>query len=332
MAAGIVVAFIVGALVTGAAGPLSPLPLPAAAAASASEDEGDDPASIPPIPSAGCGTSTIETGTIMDDRRMAVGDVERTWSMYVPEAHDGVTPIPLWVQLHGSPEDGWLQVTILQAAAEEHGFAVVGPDADLSLGGWTYRVAEPVLDTSMANPDIAYLDALLDQLEQELCIDLARVYVSGFSVGGEGASVYGCVLEDRVAAVASVSSMLDLGDACELERPVPFMAIHGTADATASFDGGYDYRFDAFPSVQAMAEASIPDRVANVAARNGCDATFTTEAIDDGRERRSWDCPDAAAVELIVHDRWHVWEPYPNEAPGTTDLVWEFFERHPMPE
>jgi polyhydroxybutyrate depolymerase len=294
---------------------------------------GEEPMARPPIPSAGCGVSAIETGTIMDDQRLAVGDAERTWSMFVPEAHDGVTPIPLWVQLHGGGgESGWLQVTVLQAAAEDHGFALVGPDADLSLNGWTYRADEPALDTSMSNPDIAFLDALLDHLEAELCVDLARVYVAGYSGGGEGASVFGCVLEDRVAAVASVSSMLDLGDACDLERPVPFMAVHGTSDARASFDGGYDYRFDAFPAVEAMAQASIPDRVANVAVRNRCNPAFTTEAIDENRERWSWDCPAPASVELIVHDRWHMWDPYPDETPGTTDLIWEFFEQHPMPE
>ena len=53
--------------------------------------------------------------------------------------------------------------------------------------------------------------------------------------------------------------MLDVGNACELERPVPFIDIHGTAADVAYFDGGYSAGFNDFPVVLALAQASIPE-------------------------------------------------------------------------
>jgi poly(3-hydroxybutyrate) depolymerase len=89
---------------------------------------------------------------------------------------------------------------------------------------------------------------------------------------------------------------------------------------------GYSPEYDDFPVAQAMAQAPIPERVANVALRNGCSAEPTVEPIDAMFERWSWDCPPGAEVELLVHPFGHSW------MPGTTDHVWAFFEQHPMPE
>ncbi len=293
--------------------------------------DAEDRSSRPPIPSAGCGTSEVEAG-MHRDRTIAVGEDERTWAMYVPMAHEGVTPVPLWIQLHGGGGSGWLQLTLLQGDAEEYGFAMVGPDADVGRAGWTWREEDPELDTSLSNPDIALIEALIDDVASELCLDLARVYVAGYSAGGEGASVIGCVLEDKVAAVAPAAAMLDVGDACELDRPVPFLAVHGTNDRLAYFDGGYSIGYNDFPVVQALAQTSIPERVTNVALRNGCGPEPSTEAIDEQWERWSWPCPAGAEVELVAHSGGHDWDPNPFAPPSTTQLVWEFFKQHPMPE
>ena len=61
------------------------------------------------------------------------------------------------------------------------------------------------------------------------------------------------MLEDRIAAVTPVAGMLDLGDDCRLDRPVPFLAVHAVNDGTAYFDGGYPPGKDDWPVHQAYA-------------------------------------------------------------------------------
>lgn len=289
-----------------------------------------DPTSRPAIPSGGCGGAVVEPG--IADGSLDIQGAERIYTLYVPEAHDGALPRPLWVQLHGGGETGSSHASKLKATAQMHGFVVAAPNADVGNAGWAWREDDPALDTSMSNEDIALVDALLDRLADELCIDLARVYVAGYSAGGEGASVLGCVLEDRFAAVAPVAGMLDVGDACELDRPVPFIAVHATGDELAYFDGGYSYGYNDFPVVQAHGQTSIPERVTNVALRNGCRPEPTVEPIEGRVARWAWDCPPGAETELIVIDGGrHAWPvaPFGYDAAG---WIWEFFEQHPMPE
>ena len=298
-----------------------------------------DAASRPAVPSDGCGVTTAEAGSHLD-LSLDVDGLERTWSMRVPPSHDGVTPVPMWLQLHGCcGGTGSQQVMLYSAAADEHGFVLVAPDAHFASGFWMFDAETAVLDTSASNPDIAFIDTLIEHLGAELCIDLARVYAAGYSAGAKGASVLGCVLEDRIAAVAPVAGMLDLGDDCRLDRPVPFLAVHGTADPTVYFDGGYAPSVDDWPVHQAYGQAAIPERVANVALRNGCGAEHTMEtssvAVEAGAvpvERWSWPCPVGAEVGLIVHGGGHSWPSSYDAGFDGTALIWEFFEQHAMPE
>jgi polyhydroxybutyrate depolymerase len=85
------------------------------------------------------------------------------------------------------------------------------------------------------------------------------------------------------------------------------------------------------------AERSIPDRVGAMAVRNGCEPEPVAEVIREGVERLSWNCPTEGDVGLVVIDGWgHAW---PGAFAATNDrgvhagqMLWEFFEQHPMPE
>jgi polyhydroxybutyrate depolymerase len=298
----------------------------------AGQDE--DAAARPPIPSSGCGTSTVETGLHLIER-IPVDGVERKYTLYVPTTHDEETPLPLWVQLHGCCGDSAItHIANLRGTADEHGFVVLAPHAELERDGWAWRADDQAVDLTRSNPGIFFIDTLIDHAAGELCIDLARVFAAGFSFGGEGASVLGCSIEDRIAAVAAVSGTLDLGAACVVERPVPLIAIHGTADPEALFAGGWgDFlaSINDQPVRQAHAQASIPDRVTEVAVRNGCVPDPTSVPIDEHADRLTWDCPHGAEVELVVHGGSHRWSVGRSDS-DINDLIWAFFAQHPLPE
>ena len=292
----------------------------------------EDAASRAPVPSSGCGISEVTPG-FHREPSLDVDGVERQWVLFVPGAHDGTTPMPLWLQFHGYGGDGASEVSVHKGAADEHGFVLAAPEAELGVAGWAWQEEDLAADLSRTNPDVAFTHALLDRIGERLCVDLARVYAAGYSFGGEGVSVLGCALEDRIAAVAPVAGMLDLGDTCVLDRPVPLIAVHGRADDLALFEGGWGGQLawaNDPPLRQASAQGSIPQRVANVAQRNGCEPEATIETLGEDAERWTWTCPDDADVELIAHGGGHGWPA--NEPVATTKRIWEFFEKHPMPE
>lgn len=282
----------------------------------------DDAAARPPIASSGCSTATIEPGTYLDEA-MDVQGFTRRWAAYVPLISDGRTPLPVWLYMHGSGGNRNVAVQALQPVADELGFLAVTPQA--RGGGWLTSADDSDLDLSVENPDAVFLNRVLDQIAADLCVDLARTYIVGNSIGAMGASILACIPGERIAAIAPVAGVVDVGDACRNDRALPTLAIHGTDDGLAPIAGGHsDVRWS--PAGLALVTPSVPDRVAGIAARNGCQPGPQAEMVNDRIERNSWTCPPGAEVELIVHDGGHGMGPVGYEA------ISEFFGRHPMPE
>jgi polyhydroxybutyrate depolymerase len=81
--------------------------------------------------------------------------------------------------------------------------------------------------------DVAFVTTLLDGLEREFCVDRRRVYATGMSNGGFFANLLGCVLGERLAAVAPVAGAKALPQ-CAQAQPLPVLLIHGRADRIVS--------------------------------------------------------------------------------------------------
>lgn len=87
----------------------------------------DDPASRPPVPSAGCGSSEIEAGQLPG--WMTVEGLDRSYVVHVPPAHDGQAPLPLVIQLHGlsSSPAAMVQTTAFHTLGRTEDFVVATP-------------------------------------------------------------------------------------------------------------------------------------------------------------------------------------------------------------
>jgi polyhydroxybutyrate depolymerase len=110
--------------------------------------------------------------------------------------------------------------------ADREGFVTVYPDGLGVLGTWNgggccgYAVQNDV-------DDVGFVTALLDHLEQALCIDRARVFASGMSNGGIFSHRLACEQSERIAAIAPVAGTLMI-ESCAPSRSVSVMHIHGS--------------------------------------------------------------------------------------------------------
>jgi polyhydroxybutyrate depolymerase len=269
-----------------------------------------------PVPSAGCGTS--EATPVVDERRdLAVGDSARWFLHTVPTAHDGVTPLPLVLDVHGLAEGAQIHTAMSEAStfAEAEGFVVAFPHGRFDPVRWD------AADQTDGNEDLRFVDAIVATLGDELCLDESRVYAMGLSYGGFMTSLLSCARSDTFAAVAPVAGVR-APEPCEQERAVPILAFHGTADAILPY-GPY------------------PGFVATWAARNGCDPDPVDTPVTDEVVHRVYDCPRGADVELYtVLEGGHTWpgSPFSQQIEAfvgytTFDIhataeAWAFFERH----
>lgn len=308
----------------------------------------DEVATAAAIPSSGCGTSTARA--VEEERRTLPGS-DRWYLLTVPPAHDGRTPLPLVLDIHGLSEgaDIHARVSGMGAYATQHGFIAVLPSGTGTPVRWDVG-----LDRA-GNADLVFLDHLLDELEADLCVDTSRVYATGLSNGALLSSTIACTMADRFAAVAPVAGVAH-PVRCDAARPVPVLAFHGTADPILLFNGGVGTRLgrvlgregtpaEEEPIPEADLDgAGYPAAAADWAAANGCDDEPVESTPTPSVIVRTWDCPTGAEVELVILvGGGHSW-------PGSallqgveqvvgptdmsidaTDMIWRFFQRFALP-
>jgi len=262
---------------------------------------------IAPRPSAGCSLDRLDAG------RRLVGHIEaggllREYILDVPDSIRPHTAAPLLFDFHGFGHSGagvWA-VSRFRDLAPQAGLITVYPEGlpvklrlrgvDLEQPGWEMFGIE-------GNRDLAFVRALLDDLERRYCIDRARVFATGFSNGAFFSSLLGCTMPERFAAVAPVSGGR-LRVACTPSRGVPILIQHGRLDDLIPVDNARDARDDWLKV-------------------DGCSADTKVSA---GATCTRWSaCRSGAVVEYCEEDYGHTWPPQ------ATARVWEFLQRHPLP-
>ncbi|MFM7140352.1 MAG: alpha/beta hydrolase family esterase, partial [Alphaproteobacteria bacterium] len=235
--------------------------------------------SIPARPSPGCrATRPAERGERLD-RVIEVAGVDRRYVLDVPSAPDPRTPLPLLLDFHGLGHSGagvW-KVSGFRALARETPFVTAYPEGLPVRLVTPTRVFEGVgweVQRIEGNRDLAFVSALVDRIAGEYCIDLARVWATGFSNGAFLAQLLGCTMADRIAAVAPVSGGALRDVSCEPSRPVPILIHHGRWDPIIPVGQGRAAR-DAWTKV----DACTVDAPGPAQSPNGVAATPTAGSV-----------------------------------------------------
>ena len=170
------------------------------------------------------------------ERRSVVVDGERREYLLDAPASAAGEALPVVLSFHGFRSTAWAHRwwTGMASVARRERFILVNPEGHEGVRligttgrGWDIWWGE--------TRDVDFVRALLDALEAERCIDPRRVYATGMSNGGFFASLLGCMLSDRVAAIAPVAGGMPLRE-CEPERPPRVLMIYGSADRVVGAD------------------------------------------------------------------------------------------------
>ena len=306
-----------------------------------------DPAAVPASASAGCGaTPAVAAGEQQIDLSGTDG---RYYLRHVPPAHDGTTPTPLVLDLHGYSEGAAVheQLSAMGPYGDTAGFVTITPQGSGPVPRW---------DETLGSDDLTFLGHVLDDAEQTLCIDQNRVYVTGLSNGAFMTSAMACQFADRVAAAAPVAGIRDI-DGCNPSRPVPVIAFHGTADGFVDYQGGLGQAALDLPAPDGSGRTlrdmgtidgstqgpSIPDITAAWASRNGCGTAPTEQKIASDVTLLSFPCPAGDEVELYrIEGGGHTWPGsefaqkiesvvgHTTTSVSANELIWTFFQQHPL--
>jgi len=183
------------------------------------------------LPIVSFGQQTINETMIHDG-------ITRSYTIYVPASYSAGTPAPMVLNFHGYTSNAFEQMFYgdFRAIADTAGFLLVIPNGTLDATGTTYWNS----GWGGTVDDIGFTSALIDQIAATYSVNLSRVYSTGMSNGGFMSYTLACSLSDRIAAIASVTGSMNVGQdlSCNAQHPTPVMEIHGTADATVPYEGG----------------------------------------------------------------------------------------------
>jgi predicted peptidase len=161
------------------------------------------------------------------ERRVSV-EAQGRLLLFLPAGFDrrGATRYPLLIFLHGSGESG----------EDIEKVKVYGPPKLVaSRSDFPFIVASPQARNRIERFDLVVLDAMLDELLEQLPIDPDRVYLTGLSMGGMWTYGWASLRPDRFAAIAPVCGDWDAADACRLKH-IPVWAFHGAKDDVVPID------------------------------------------------------------------------------------------------
>lgn len=245
------------------------------------------------------------------------GGNEYEYLLYVPASAS--VPAALVLNFHGLGGDGAGQAayTGYTDLAEAEGFVAAHPSGLLvesSDWGATRNWEGSGADT-VSRDDVQFVSDLIDRIAAQACIDLNRVYATGFSNGGYFSAHLVCELADWIAATFSVGG-ISHPDGCQPSRPVAMGAIHGTADEVVPFD---DSRESVLLKGAAIDDRKakeledffaeiIPDELAEFAAAFGCAVVTEGESDSAISLTRYTDCDGDVELRFYaVEGAGHVW-------------------------
>jgi poly(3-hydroxybutyrate) depolymerase len=173
--------------------------------------------------SAGCGKArTLQNGT----RNITFGGASRKYILRVPASYDNSHPYRL---VFAFAESG----SSAQSVADRNYFTMAtldtnsttifaAPDAVGSAGSWS-------------KTDVDFTDAILAELEGDLCIDKTRLFATGFSFGGAMSIAIACTRADVFRGVAFFSGA-DLTGSCPatLTKPIAYYASQASGDSSGT--------------------------------------------------------------------------------------------------
>lgn len=257
-----------------------------------------------------------------------VNGVTRSYYQYLPTGYDpGTEQVPIVFLLHGIGDQASNCATYgLNYIADTARFIAIYPQGE-SNGSQTSWNNGTLLASSAE--DVLFISRLIDSINTNYNINLARVYVSGISMGSIMTYTLCNQLSDRIAAAACHIGTMSTSDYNSFSPtyPVPTLHSHGTADGTVPYEG------TALPSL-----TLVPHTISKLKTTNGYQGDSTIYPVPDNVN-------DGITIDRIVyncttpleHWKWynggHTLMYQPVNDTTTLMYTWIFFSQftHPNP-
>jgi polyhydroxybutyrate depolymerase len=166
---------------------------------------------------------------------LVVGGLTRDFVLHVPPAVVAHRPLLLIYHGHTDTAETTEHMTDFSQVADKTGEVVA----------YLQGVNDAWNEQAGGGPntgvnDVAYSSAVIASIESLIAFDHKRIVAVGFSNGAEMVEDLGCKLASTLAMIVPVEGEIAQTTAatCKPARPIGVYEVHGTADASISYNGG----------------------------------------------------------------------------------------------
>ncbi|MBP6730527.1 MAG: T9SS type A sorting domain-containing protein [Chitinophagales bacterium] len=261
-------------------------------------------------------------------------NTERNFIVHLPTGYTAGQQLPLVINMHGYTSNASQQelYSKMDQTANANNFIVCYPNGIAN--AWNSGFTPPY---NSSPDDVGFISKVIDTLSTLYGVNLNRVYACGMSNGGFQSHRLACDLENRIAAIASVTGTISELAAfnCTLSRKVPVLHIHGTQDMVVSYNGSTGIK-------------SVDSTISFWLDKNGCSTVsdvvnYPNTNTSDGstvQRTRYTDCTSNTEVVLYkITGGGHTWPnaliDVPTSGPTNRDFdasqeIWDFFNRYTL--
>ncbi len=185
-----------------------------------------------------------------NDYTMTHDGIEREYIVHVPQSYDGTTAVPVVLMLHGTSGDGekmfnitgWKEVgedeNILTVYPSSLRYCIIDEGERKNTTKWNSQPVEwQFCENETPADDIGFLRAVIDSVVDAYNVDESRIYLVGFSNGGQMAALCAVKMGDRLAAVVESAGSLYVDSAYGAVRNLPVTFQIGNKDYGPGVDG-----------------------------------------------------------------------------------------------
>lgn len=250
----------------------------------------------------------------------------RTYILYLPPNIQANAPLVFNLHGHTSNATERMNVSQMNAVADNFGFAVCYPQGSLSFAGNPFWDAD--LDIGDAD-DLGFLTNLASNLQTTYALNPNETFSCGFSNGAYMSYYLACNASTIFRAIAPVGGLMhDMTyNNCSPSNPVPVLHIHGEKDAIVPIAGYPDYNDGWGGAESAISSVQYWSNI------NMCNTTSIKDtSVIEGTTiyAQKFDgCANEVSYYLIKGEG-HTWPGSTNSNVDyfTSEVIWCFFNQY----
>eukprot|EP00519_Triparma_laevis_P000433 CAMPEP_0182497032 /NCGR_PEP_ID=MMETSP1321-20130603/5583_1 /TAXON_ID=91990 /ORGANISM="Bolidomonas sp., Strain RCC1657" /LENGTH=317 /DNA_ID=CAMNT_0024700795 /DNA_START=82 /DNA_END=1035 /DNA_ORIENTATION=- len=190
------------------------------------------------------------------------------------------------------------QISRIEQSASDYGYYAITPVGSkedlIDQFGWN---TVGIQCGKFGEDDFVFAETLLDWAAENLCVDTARIYSTGFSTGAFHSNGLGCRMPNRFAGIAPIAGSFGrlYESECKQGSPVSVLSFHSRGDKTVPYDGNFEW----------LGQAEVTSLWEK---RNGCTnetARVTYESETTICKRK--ECPGAPVEDCTLTGLDHCW-------------------------